>query len=118
MVESPLKTKSVKFSIRIIKLYKYLEETKREYIMSKQVLRSGTSIGANIHEAYFGSSKKDFAAKMQIALKEASETEYWLYLLSQTGFLEDNESASVIEDCQELAKMLHATVKTAREKLE
>ena len=118
MIESPIKTKSINFAIRIINLYKYLQDTKREYVMSKQVLRSGTSIGANVHEAYFGSSTKDFAAKIQIALKEASETEYWLYILNQTGFLDEQKSTSIIADCQELARMLHATVKTTRQKLE
>ena len=85
MKENLLKTKSLAFSVRIVGLYRYLTEQKKEYILSKQILRSGTSIGANIYEANYGQSKVDFAAKLQIALKEAAETEYWLLLLTQTN---------------------------------
>jgi four helix bundle protein len=84
--------------------------------MSKQVLRCGTSIGANIHEAYFGQSRKDFISKMQIALKEAAETEYWLVILTDTGYIAQTESKSIKQDCVELIKMLQATVKTAKQK--
>ena len=114
MTESVLKTKSKTFAIRIIRLYKYLQDEKREFVMSKQVLRSGTSIGANIHEAFFGQSKKDFTSKMQIALKEVCETEYWLSILTETEFIEERLSKSIMEDCQELARILHATVKTSK----
>jgi len=82
--------------------------------MSTQVLRSGTSIGANVHEAFFGASKKDFTNKLSIALKEACETEYWLYILAETGYIEDNMRDSIISDCQELCRLLHKSVKTAR----
>ena len=115
MKNSVLKDKSRAFAIRIVKLYKYLQDEKREYVMSKQILRSGTSIGANIHEAYFGQSRKDFKSKMQIALKEASETEYWLNVLIDTEFLGRDESETIMNDCIELAKMLHSTVKTCKE---
>ena len=118
MTDSILKTKSRAFAVRIIKLYKHLQDEKKEYLMSKQVLRSGTSIGANIHEAFFGQSKKDFISKMQIALKEASETEYWLYILSETNFIEEKLSKSILKDCKELIKLLHSTVKTAKENSE
>lgn len=90
MKENLLKTKSLAFSVRIVGLYRYLTEQKKEYILSKQILRSGTSIGANIYEANYGQSKVDFAAKLQIALKEAAETEYWLLLLTQTNYLEES----------------------------
>ena len=114
MKNSVLKDKSKAFAIRIVKLYKYLQGEKKEFVMSKQILRSGTSIGANIHEAYFGQSKKDFTSEMQIALKEASETDYWLNILSDTEFLDKSESESIKNDCIELVKMLNSTVKTAK----
>ena len=88
--ENIVMNKSKAFAIRIIKLYKYLCETKNEYVLSKQILRSGTSIGANIKEAQSGQSRKDFKAKIYIAYKEASETEYWLELLHESDILEDN----------------------------
>ena len=102
MKENLLKTKSLAFSVRIVGLYRYLSEQKKEYILSKQILRSGTSIGANIYEANYGQSKVDFAAKLQIALKEAAETEYWLLLLTQTNYLEESMGKSLNEDCLEL----------------
>jgi len=116
MNDSIIKSKSRVFAIRVIRLYQYLQDEKKEFIMSKQLLRSGTSIGANAHEAYFGQSRKDFISKMQIALKEASETEYWLSILTETGYIEEKHSVSILEDCRELAKLLHATVKTSKEK--
>ena len=115
MKDSVLKAKSKKFAVRIVNLYKYLSDEKKEYIMSKQILRCGTSIGANVHEACFGQSKKDFTSKMQIALKETSETEYWLGLLTETGYIGEKESKSIMNDCTELAKILHSTVKTAKD---
>jgi len=118
MKESIIKTKSKTFAVRMVKLYKYLQEDKKEFIISKQVLRSGTSIGANVHEAFFGQSQKDFISKMQIALKEASETEYWLDLLKDTNYISENESQSILNDCQELARLLHATVKTSKSNIE
>jgi len=112
--DSILKDKSKAFAIRIVNLYKYLQNEKNESVLSKQVLRSGTSIGANVHEAYFGQSKRDFIAKMQLALKEAAETQYWLGLLSDTLYISSIESESILEDCTELVKLLHSTVKTSK----
>ena len=114
MKESVLVDKSKHFAIRIINLCKHLNEEKKEYILSKQILRSGTSIGANIKEARFANSKNDFIYKMTISLKEASETEYWLELLTETGYISENLSSSLRADCTELLKMLHATVKTTK----
>ena len=114
MKNSIIKTKSKAFAIRIVNLFKYLQNEKKEFVMSKQILRSGTSIGANAHEAYFGQSKKDFTSKMQIALKETSETEYWIDILTETDYISENESKSILSDCQELARLLHATVKTSK----
>jgi len=114
-MRSIVKEKSKKFAVRIIKLYQYLSEEKREYVMSKQLLRSGTSIGANVYEALQGQSKADFTAKMSIALKEVSETEYWLEILHETDYLSENEYRSIQRDCSEVAKLLTSIVKTSRE---
>ena len=113
-MESIVKDKSKRFAIRIVKLYQYLNEEKREFALSKQLLRSGTSVGANVREALQGQSKVDFTAKMSISLKEISEAEYWLELLYETGYLDDVQYASVATDCKELAKMLTSIVKTSR----
>lgn len=104
--------KSKAFAIRIIKLYRYLCDDKKEFILSKQVLKSGTSIGANVKEAVRGQTKADFYAKMNVALKEASETEYWLELLNEGGFIENDAYESVYKDCQELLRILVSIVKT------
>ena len=96
-------------------MYQYLIKEKKEYILSKQILRSGTSIGANAHEAAYGASAADFAAKMQIALKETAETEYWLNLLVITGYVSQEHGESMINDCIELKKMLISTLNTVRE---
>ena len=109
---NPVLTKSKAFAIRIIRLYQHLCEDKREYIMSKQVLRSGTSIGANVKEAIRAQSAKDFASKLNIALKEASETEYWLELLAETEYLDDKGFNSIVEDCRELIRLLSSIIKT------
>lgn len=106
--------KSKSFAVRIVRLYQYLCEKKREYVLSKQLLRSGTGIGANVKEAVRGQSTADFSAKMSIALKEASETEYWLELLAETGYLSEAESASILADCTELIKLLTSIIKTAK----
>ncbi|MEF9984586.1 MAG: four helix bundle protein [Oscillospiraceae bacterium] len=103
--------KSKFFAIRIIKLYKYLNAEKKEYILSKQLLRSGTSIGANVKEAIRGQSKADFYAKMNISLKEASETEYWLELLFETDYISQSQFDSIYGDCKELLKLLTAITK-------
>ena len=108
--------KSKAFALRIIKLYTYLTEKKKEYVISKQLLRSGTSIGANVKEAIRGQSKADFYAKLSISLKEASETEYWLELLSESGFLKnhENEYTTLYAECQEIIKILVSILKTRR----
>jgi four helix bundle protein len=104
--ENVIREKSKTFAIRIIGLYKYLTDSKREYVLSKQVLRSGTSIGANIEEANGGQSKKDFVAKMYIAHKEARETKYWLELLRDGKILEKVFGDSILKDCEEICRIL------------
>ncbi|MBP3600610.1 MAG: four helix bundle protein [Clostridia bacterium] len=106
--------KSKAFAIRIIKLYKFLIREHNEYIISKQVLKSGTSIGANVKEAIRAQSKADFYAKLNIALKEASETEYWLELLNESEYINDDSFQSVYADCQELIKLLVSITKTQK----
>lgn len=106
--------KSKTFAIRIINLYKYLCDEKKEYVLSKQLLRSGTSIGANIKEAIRGQSKDDFAHKMNISLKEASESEYWLELLYETDYITEQQFNSIIGDCTELIKILTSIIKSSR----
>ena len=113
--ENPIKDKSFEFSVRIVNLYKYLSNEKKETIMSKQVFRSGTSIGANICEGLQGISTADFLSKLSISLKEACETDYWLRLLHRTGYLDDVLFDSIIADCQELIKLLTAIIKRTKE---
>lgn len=112
--ESVLKTKSYSFALRIVKLYKYLIDEKKEFVLSKQILRSGTSIGANIEEANQGQSKADFIHKLSIALKESFETHYWLRLLKDSGILEENIADSIILDCEEVQKILTSSIKTSK----
>jgi four helix bundle protein len=112
--ENPLKAKSYKFALRIVKLYKYLAEDKREFVLSKQVLRSGTSIGANVAEGSQAQSKADFVHKLSISLKESFETEYWICLLRDSEYISESQAVSLIEDCQELQKMLTSSIKTAK----
>lgn len=107
--------KSKKFSLRIIGLYKYLCDEKKEFVLSKQLLRSGTSIGANIAEANCAISKKDFLAKMYIAFKECSETAYWLELLYGAEYLSKTEFESINLDCIELQKILSSITKTTKD---
>lgn len=106
--------KSKAFALRVIRLYQYMQGEKKEYVLSKQILRSGTSIGSNIKEAVRGQSKADFYAKMNIALKEASETEYWLELLYESGYMEKKAFDSLYEDCQQLIKLLVSITKTQK----
>ena len=115
--EKTVKYKSKNFAVRIIKLYKYLCDEKEEYVLSKQVLRSGTSIGANIAESECAISDKDFLSKIYIALKECAETIYWLDLLFETDYLSESEYESVKSDCVELRKMMSSTTKTMNSKL-
>ena len=105
-MDNIIETKSFDFAIRIVKLYKHLSEDKGERIISKQVLRSGTSIGANVSEAQRGQTKPDFNAKMNVALKEANETYYWLRLLHSTDYLSDKEFESVEKDIREIMAIL------------
>ena len=107
--------KSKAFAVRIIRLSQHLTEEKKEKVLSRQVLRSGTSIGANVKEAVRGQSTADFLSKMQIALKEASETEYWLELLAETDYLSEKASDSVLNDCRELIRVITAIVRTTKE---
>ncbi len=109
--------KSYKFSLRIIALYKYLCEEKSEFTLSKQILRSGTSIGANIEEALGGQSKKDFLSKISIAYKESRETHYWLRLLKDSNYIDDKLASSLIANAEELIKILTSTIKTTKQSL-
>lgn len=110
--------KSFTFSVRIVNVYKYLCKEKKEYILSKQLLRSGTSIGANINEAQAGQSKADFIAKMSISSKEARESKYWIDLLIATNYLskEDNYTQSLVCDIEEIIKLLTSIIKSSQEK--
>lgn len=108
--------KSYAFALRMVKLYQHLAEQKKEFVLSKQVLRSGTSIGANVEEAIGGQSERDFSAKMSIAYKEARETHYWLRLLRDSGYLGASESTSIITDCEELLKLTGSIIKTIKSK--
>ena len=112
--EDALKEKSFAFSLRIVKLYRYLTETHREYILSKQLLRSGTAVGALVREAKYAQSKADFLHKLTIALKEANETYYWLDLLHQSGYLNDKMYHSIHPDIDELLRILIASTKTVK----
>ncbi|MCQ4923993.1 four helix bundle protein [Tissierella sp. P1] len=111
-----IEDKTFKFAIDTINIYKYLSG-KNEFIMSKQILRSGTSIGANVKEGIKGQSKRDFLSKMYISLKEANETEYWIQLLIATGYLDKLKHDQYLLDCQEICRILHSIVKTTKENL-
>lgn len=109
-----LADKTVSFAARIVKCYQYLQEERKEFVMSKQLLRSGTSIGANIHEAIFGQSKADFISKLSISLKEASETSYWIVVLKSGGYLDEPAYASLKNDVDEIIRILISSIKTTR----
>lgn len=111
-----IREKSYAFSIRIVYLYKYLCEEKKEYTLSKQLLRSGTSIGAIIRESEHAESHADFIHKLSIALKEANETEYWLSILKDTGYIETNLFQPLLTDIHELLKLLTSIIKTCKSK--
>ena len=115
--ENIAKIKSKKFAVRAVNLYKYLCEEKKEYVMSKQLLRSGTSIGANLAESEYAISEKDFLNKIYIALKESAETVFWLDLLFETGYLSETEHSSINEEALELLKILKATTKTMKSRV-
>ena len=114
MRENLLIDKSIAFAARIIKLHKYLIKTQKEAIISKQIVRSGTSIGANINEANYGQSKADFISKLHIALKEAAETEYWLRLLLASEYISKEMGDSMLKDCLEMKRILIASINTAK----
>lgn len=115
MKENVLIEKSIDFGARIVKLQRYLVREKKEAVLSKQILRSGTSIGANINEAQYGNSKADFIAKLHIALKETAETEYWVHILRRSDYLDDAMANSVLQDCLEIKRILIASINTAKE---
>lgn len=111
MAETIIQSKSFNFAVRVVKLYKYLCEEKHEYVLSKQLLRSGTSIGANVREAKRAQSMPDFGMKLSISLKEAEESLYWLELLNATDYLTEEQFNSLYGDCEELVKLLSAATK-------
>jgi four helix bundle protein len=113
--KSPLRDKSYAFAIKIVKLSQSLVSEKKEYVLSKQVLRSGTAIGALIRESEFAASKADFINKLTVSLKEANETEYWLMLLHDTCYLEKDEFLKLKAECKELIAMLVASIKTSKQ---
>ena len=115
MKENVLLDKSFNFAVRIVKLYKYLCNDKKEYILSKQLLRSGTSIGANINEAQDAQSKNDFISKLSISLKESRETKYWIELLKETDYLLEKEANNILEDLIEIIKLLVSIIKSLKE---
>ncbi|MBQ4433909.1 MAG: four helix bundle protein [Bacteroidales bacterium] len=110
-----LAEKSLDFAVRTVNCYKFLSQEKKEFVMSKQLYKSGTSIGANIHEGLQAQSKPDFISKMGIALKEASETSYWLNLLVRTEYISQKMFESLLTDCDELSRLLTAIIKSSRE---
>ena len=113
--ENLIVDKSKAFAVRIVNLYKYLCSEKKEYVLSKQLLRSGTSIGANVKEAIRGQSREDFVHKLSIYLKEESESEYWLELLHETDYITQAQFESIIADCRELIRVLSSIIKTTKE---
>ena len=115
MKENVIVDKSKAFALRIIKMYRYLCKEKKEFVLSKQVLRSGTSIGVNVKEAVRGQTKPDFYAKMNVALKETSETEYWLELLHESDYIDKKSFENIYKDCQELLRILASITKTQKE---
>ncbi|MEL1244350.1 four helix bundle protein [Flavobacterium sp. DGU11] len=112
--DNVVQQKSYAFAIRIINAYKYLIEERKEYVLSKQLLRCGTSVGANIEEALGGQSQKDFFAKLTIAYKEARESKYWLRLLRDTNYLTEEQANSLLQDSEELLKIIGSIQKTLR----
>ena len=114
MSKSILKDKSYEFALEIVKLARYLQSEKNEFVLSRQILKSGTAIGALIREAEFGQSKADFTHKMSISLQEANETDYWLCILRDSGYANPSRLSKLQNDCKELIAMLTSTVKTAR----
>ncbi len=118
MKNNTLIDKSIAFAARIVKLHTYLNKEKKEHIISKQIMRSGTSIGANINEANYGQSKADFISKLHIALKETAETEYWIRLLALSDYIDQAMSNSLLQDCLDIKRILIASITTAKEKID
>ena len=114
-MEKAIQEKSFRFAVRIVNLCKYLQAEKKEYVLSKQVLRSGTSVGANVAEAQQAQSRPDFISKLNVSLKEAYETNYWLRLLHETQYLSQEAFESIIADCSEVEKLLISIIKTTKE---
>ena len=114
-MEKAIQEKSFRFAVRIVNLCKYLQAEKKEYVLSKQVMRSGTSIGANVAEAQQAQSRPDFISKLNVSLKEAYETNYWLRLLHETQYLSQEAFESIIADCSEIEKLLISIIKTTKE---
>ena len=112
--DNVVRDKSYAFALRVVKLYQFLINEKEEFVLSKQILRSGTSIGANVEEAIGGQSGRDFQSKMAIAYKEARETHYWIRLLKDSNYLTDEYSQSILSDCDELMKILGSIQKTMK----
>ncbi len=117
MKENAIKVKSYDFALRIIKAYKFLSQEQKEFILSKQMLRSGTSIGALVREAEYAQSKPDFIHKLSIALKEANETEYWLMLLKDSDYIDEKSFQSIVADCKALIKLLISIVNSTKKNL-
>lgn len=117
MKNNVIQQKSYGFALRIIKLYKYIVQEKKEFVLSKQLLKSGTSIGANSEEAIGGQSEKDFLSKISISHKEARETHYWIRLLKDSGYIETNLTTTILNDCEELLKLLGSIQKTMKNKI-
>lgn len=115
MRDNILIDKSITFATRIIKLNQYLVKDKKENIISKQIVRSGTSIGANINEANYGQSKADFISKLHIALKETAETEYWIKLLQLSEYISEEMATSLLNDCLDIKRILISSINTAKE---
>jgi four helix bundle protein len=113
--DNVVQDKSYSFALRIVRLYQYLSSEKKEYVLAKQIVKSGTSIGANVEEAIGGQSRRDFYARMTVAYKEARETHYWLRLLRDARYIMDNDATSIIADCEELLKIIGAILRTMKE---
>lgn len=116
-MENILKEKSFSFALRVVKLAQYLNNDKKEFVLSKQVLRSGTAVGALISEAEFAQSKPDFVSKLSIGLKEANETHYWLKLLHEGNYISENMFDSIQPQVKELIKLLVTSIKTAKQNI-
>jgi len=116
MKENIIKNKSFDFALRIVKLYQHLTESKREFVLSKQLLRSGTSIGALVRESEHAESKADFIHKLSISLKEANESDYWLELLFKSNYIDEREYNSIKIDLEEILKLLVSIIKTSKAK--